>query len=213
MSLPQAEGDPARLLLRRRRARPAGSLVRAAPSRDCSSGPLGSLRRVGTRLLGLPRAWAWLPVLTWGALIWIASSHQPGAMTETIHWTNLATNTAHAPEFGLLALAACLALPRTGGWVRFGRGGSLAVMFFVLGYAALDELHQSRVPGRDASVLDVATDLVGAACVLWVAAYAGRPRATGRGLVWRLAAGVALAISAGSLATYVPPWFPDVSLL
>ena len=39
--------------------------------------------------------------------------------------------------------------------------GFLASVGFCLGYAASDEIHQSFVPGRDASIMDWAADAVG----------------------------------------------------
>jgi len=59
------------------------------------------------------------------------------------------------------------------------------VLAGVLAFSLFDEFHQSMTPGRDFSLLDVVTNLCGAACVLWTAAYVNR---TGedRGLGWRL---------------------------
>jgi VanZ family protein len=82
----------------------------------------------------------------------------------------------HAVVFGLLAV---LTLRAThGGWRPLRLAPAALAAALVLGWGALDEVHQRFVPGRYASVLDVGADAVGAALALalW-ALWWGRPAA------------------------------------
>jgi VanZ family protein len=75
---------------------------------------------------------------------------------------------AHAGAYtvlGVLALRAC-----HGGLHRLAPGPALAALLVTAGYAVLDELHQGRVPGRDASGLDWLADLGGAGIAVVVVA-------------------------------------------
>jgi len=104
--------------------------------------------------------WRWGPFLTYAVLIsWL--SGEPSLKPPFNIWDKL----AHATEFGVLAALLWRAI-----------GGSLlasatiprvaAYLGCCVAYAALDEFHQSFVPGRDASVLDAAADVSGASLVL-----------------------------------------------
>lgn len=172
--------------------------------REPRPGPLlGLLRAAGRALLLVPRPLAPLPALAWmGLIAWLSNlSGEAGPPSILGGFVN---NLAHAPLYGLLALWFVLALPRAGGWARLDGRSAAWVLGAVLAYALLDEWHQSTSPGRDASGYDVLTDGVGAACTLWVIAYLGRTGAGQRGLVLRLAAGVALCCAAALLATFEP---------
>jgi len=113
-------------------------------------------------------------------------------------------NLAHAPTFGLLGVLLARALaarPLPAAWPHrsFARL-ALAVLAVAL-WAGIDEVHQGFVPGRNASPFDFATDVTGAACALWVAAYALRADAGEGGLRWRLLAAVALCALAAAAST------------
>ncbi len=170
---------------------------------------LALLRAVGRALQGLPRSLALLPVGAWMALIWWLSSLSGDAGPPSI-LGGFVNNLAHAPLFGLLALWLALLLPRSNGWPRLDRRTATQVLLAVLAYALLDEWHQSTSPGRVPSPYDVLTDLVGAACTLWIIAFAGRPNATQRGLSLRLVAGVGACCAAALLATFEPFLAPPV---
>ena len=161
-----------------------------------------ALRAAGRALLRQPRALAWVLPLAWAGLIWWLSSQQSllGAQRgrALVYWGNL----AHATVFGLLALLLLPLVPRAGGWVLLGARELAAIFAATFLYGALDEWHQSRVPGRDASWLDLVTDAVGAACVLWVAAYLTREEASEGGLRRRLLGGLALCAAAAGLSTF-----------
>jgi VanZ family protein len=105
----------------------------------------------------LPRALGlWGPVAAWAGAIFLASSlsDPPGAGLAP-DWLS------HAVEYLVLALLGCRAV--AGGLRRplAPRAAALVVVLCVA-YGAADELHQSFVPGRDASAGDVAKDAAGA---------------------------------------------------
>ena len=91
----------------------------------------------------------WLPVVAWAALIFALSSVSDLG-TGLGGWDLLLRKIAHAFEFGVLGALL----------VRATGGPRLA---FALGtlYAVSDEVHQSFVPGRMGSAVDVAIDTVG----------------------------------------------------
>lgn len=68
---------------------------------------------------------------------------------------------AHFTEYFILSLLLLRGLRV--GTRDFGLRWALIVIFIVAGYAALDEFHQSFVPGRTAAVTDVMLDTSGGA--------------------------------------------------
>lgn len=168
----------------------------------------GGVRRVlrvaGRYLLRVPLPLAMLLVLLWGLLIWDLSSHAvPLPQGARLIWEFL-SNLAHAPLFGFLTLftAAVLLRERDGGWPRPRSGRSLLVLVCVLAYGALDELHQSHTPGRDASPFDVLTDFVSALAVLWIVFILERRELKERELVLRLLAGGLACCTSAALALF-----------
>ena len=132
-------------------------------------------------------AWYWLPPLFWMALIWSVSSdigsadNTAGAfgwiLTALFPWATPAQiELAHATvrKLGHLAEYAILAAL----WFRALHAGrrlpstssGLAALAVSVGWAIVDEVHQSFVPSRTASSLDVLFDSTGAALVLLVVA-------------------------------------------
>ena len=153
------------------------------------------------RLMGkLPRGLGPILAAVWYGFIFTISSQQdigrPGIITGD--WM---MNAGHSLLFGLLALCLLLCLPRREGWPVIGRASSGAVLGMVLVLAALDELHQGTVPGRHMAVTDVITDMTGAACVVWICAYAPSTSASERGIRARLMLGIAACCLAGAVAT------------
>jgi len=107
----------------------------------------------------------WGPALAWMALIFAASSlsseslESAGASKASRSAPIVANQvTAHLIEFGVLAVLLYRALSSRGGvfvhWV--------IVVVATTAYGASDEFHQSFVPGRYPSWLDIAFDAVGA---------------------------------------------------
>lgn len=168
------------------------------------AGPLTrALRVAGGFLLRVPRALVLLLAALWALLIYDLSSHaRPLAVAESPLW-ELVSNLAHAPLFGILALllAAALLREREGGWPRPDRARATLVLLLTAAYGVFDELHQSRVPGRDESYLDVLTDAVAAALVLWIVAVLSRAELSERQLLGRLAVGLLLCLASAALAT------------
>jgi VanZ family protein len=157
------------------------------------------LRAVGGFLVRVPWPLVGLMWAGWAAVIFdLSSQRRPVVTRESPLWEFL-SNLAHAPLFGLLALfaAALLMREKEGGWPRWRAGRALAVVLLTVAYGAADEWHQSTVPGRDASLLDVLTDGVAAAMVVWVIHGLGAGERTLHG---RLLAGVALCCLAAWLA-------------
>jgi VanZ family protein len=99
----------------------------------------------------------WLPVVAWAALIFVFSSI-PDLGTGLGGWDLVLRKLAHAAEFGLLGALLVRALSTP--WPAFLLG---------VAYAVSDEVHQSFVPGRMGSPIDVAIDAVGVGfgVVLW----------------------------------------------
>lgn len=113
----------------------------------------------------------WAPALLWAGLLFYMSSR---ALPEAPPGSD---KIAHFCAYALLSALLLRALHRGAGPVR----APLALTAVALAtlYGVSDELHQSFVPGRDASVLDVCADFAGAATaavVLWGA------RASRRGI-------------------------------
>jgi VanZ family protein len=100
---------------------------------------------------------AWLPVLAWAAVIFAFSS-VPDLGTGLGGWDLVLRKLAHAAEFAVLGV---LLLRATG---RAGSAFAIGVL-----YAISDEVHQSFVPGRLGSPIDVAIDAAGVAVgvLLW----------------------------------------------
>ncbi len=155
------------------------------------------LRAVGHFLLGLPRPVPFLLALAWMVLIWALSAQSfPTRGEGNLAWGTLA-NLAHAPLFGFLGLflaAGVLRAPASGGWPAWSWGMALGVLSTVGVYGLVDEWHQGSVPGRDPSGLDVVTDVVGCASVLWIIAYLGQAQGSEAGLVRRLLVALALCV-------------------
>lgn len=161
---------------------------------------LAVVRGVGYVLGLLPRRVAAGAALGWMLLIWWLSSGPIDARLP-LPAADFFWNLAHAPVFGLLAaLVATAAAPRPlpRDWPHPGRLAWLVALLVVAAWAASDEFHQARVGGRHGSPFDFATDLSGAAGVLWLATYAGRRGAHERGMRRRLlvAAGLCAAVAA-----------------
>lgn len=137
----------------------------------------------------LARQW---PVFLWAALIWIFSTHWFTAANTSriifpmlrflfphasfiflIHAHDFIRKCAHVTEYFVFSLL----LLRT---TRNGRPGfritwALAAILIILGYACVDELHQSFVPGRGVEFSDVLLDAAAGTFAqilawLWIAA-------------------------------------------
>ena len=115
-----------------------------------------SARRLCGRAYHWPRAGSsaaqrrGLPVVLWAALIFAVSS-VPSLDSGLGTWDLGLRKLAHVAEYAVLGALLARALPE------------LAALWAGIAYAASDEVHQSFVPGRFGSLLDVAIDAHGRA--------------------------------------------------
>ncbi len=166
------------------------------------------LQRAGQVLLEIPRRWAWIPLLSWLWLIWFLSAQPPPPIGTAGAAGGLLGNFAHALEYGVLALWLALCVPRRGGWPDLAPRVRAGLCVLLLAYAVSDELHQSLTPGRDASLFDVVTDVLGGALTLEVIAAAAGPHAAPHRLPGLFAWGIAACFACAALATFAPEWLP-----
>src|SRR5262245_49564678 len=87
------------------------------------------------------------------------------AQLEALHW--LLRKAGHVTEYAILTTLWYRALRR--GLGAAPRGAAVIAFAISVAWAALDEFWQSFVPSRTASVMDVATDALGALMAITVA--------------------------------------------
>ena len=104
-----------------------------------------------------------LAVCTMG-LIWFFSGRPGGDLPLPGGWDK----PAHAAEYALLGYFLARGLG--------GRRAALLGFFLAVGYSVLDEFHQSFVPGRDPSGLDLLADAFGAGVGAWFGSASRRVR-------------------------------------
>jgi VanZ family protein len=117
----------------------------------------------------------WLPVIVWMVLIFLFSN-QPhsGAVTVVYFgsWNVLVRKGAHLVEYLVLCLLSERAFRLSNGVVcRHSLSYGFALSSI---YAITDEWHQSFVPGRSSTILDVLVDVLGALIAsAWIAIRVG----------------------------------------
>jgi VanZ family protein len=100
----------------------------------------------------------WLPALTLMIIIFLFSSRSSNELPNYGSWDYFVKKSAHAVGYGLLALSYLHALPKRNYFLAW---------FLALIYSATDEFHQSFVPGRNPSLIDVLVfDNIGAMVAL-----------------------------------------------
>ena len=160
-----------------------------------------ALRWLGQGLLSLPTAATLALILGWTYLMYWAVTLPSEELEGVNYLKNFVNDLGHAPLFGLWILWMLPLLPRRAGWAVLGGKAWLALITLALLGGAGTEHLQGSIPGRTASWADVVTDVVGAACVLWVASYLGRPDATEEGTRSRLTRGLLACCASALLAT------------
>jgi len=170
---------------------------------------LESLRALFGRLRSVHPALGVVLALAWMALIWALSSRPPTDLTPGSPTGAWVSNLAHAPEYAGLATWIALASRRAGADVAPSARLSFWIVAFCVVHGVVDELHQSTVPGRDASVLDIVTDLVGALAAITVLRAVKDPRRFTRAIF----VGLLACIAAAGLATFLPRFLPEISWL
>ena len=153
------------------------------------------------RILARPPRAAWaVGALVWAGVLFALSARPADPAVAQPFLVGLLHNAAHAPIYAILGALLLLAFAPRPGPTPGSRPFRMAFALALL-YALSDEWHQRFVPGRVASAVDVATDVLGAACGLAVLRWAlgGGKRA---GVAFALAAAAA---ASALLATAGPP--------
>jgi VanZ family protein len=107
----------------------------------------------------LPR---WIPALIMMSLIFLFSSQSAGKFPHFPGWDYVIRKTGHLVGYGLLALCFFFAL-------RFRSKYRWTAWILAVLYSFTDEFHQSFVPGRQPSLVDIFVfDNIGALAALWL---------------------------------------------
>lgn len=133
----------------------------------------------------------WVPPVAWMAVIFLLSTDtgsaehtsrflvpffhlvSPGALPEQLEALHeLTRKAAHLTEYGVLAALWFRALTTGRGWSA--SAAAWAALAISVGWASLDEAHQSLVASRTASLTDVGIDTAGALITSLVAARGWR---------------------------------------
>lgn len=109
-----------------------------------------------------PSPYLFLPLVYAGGIYWLSSLPPIGIK-------GVDTNLFHVPLYAGLAFCLLKALSETLPQQALQRRLSGLIFVVAAAYAALDEWHQSFVPGRDASSGDFFLDLVGIGLMLLLA--------------------------------------------
>jgi VanZ family protein len=114
----------------------------------------------------------WLPPVLWMGVIFILSAqptlpHHPGALLDLV-----LKKAGHMMGYGILAFLLWRAFSQGRG--ALSRSALVAAFVVSVLYAASDEYHQSFVPGRNGTPVDVGLDAVGALVALLVVGSLGR---------------------------------------
>jgi hypothetical protein len=97
-----------------------------------------------------------------GVVTYLSSLSQPDLPDGPWSWSDKVT---HGAVYAVIGALWALAMPRP------GRAAALTALAIAVGFGITDELHQSLVPGRDASVLDLVADAVGGAIGAFAATW------------------------------------------
>ncbi len=102
----------------------------------------------------------WAPVGAFMFLLYLVSARSELVLTTPPGWDKV----LHAVAYGILAGLSIRAFH--GGLGRLAPWPTVFALLLTIAYGLLDEIHQSRVAGRDASMLDWLADVVGAGLVV-----------------------------------------------
>jgi VanZ family protein len=110
----------------------------------------------------LPIVPRWLPALFFMVVIFLFSSQPGDNLPDFLDWDYVVKKTSHAIGYGLLALSYFH-------FFKYDPKKYWLAWLLALIFSATDELHQSFVPTRHASIFDVLVfDNLGAAFALWL---------------------------------------------
>ncbi|MCI0398053.1 MAG: VanZ family protein [Chloroflexi bacterium] len=114
--------------------------------------------------------WRWWPLLILWMVVIFVFSHQPkGAIPVFGVWDLLVKKGSHMAAYAVLAWLAYRAAGE-------GRWAAVWAVVFSVAYAISDEYHQSFVPDRNGTALDVFIDSIGAVMGTALARYRGQFR-------------------------------------
>jgi VanZ family protein len=119
----------------------------------------------------------WMPAVLMMVAIFFFSSIPSEEMPELGSWDTLIKKGGHMMGYTLLAMATWR------GVFRRTKEAMILVGLIVIGYAICDEFHQSFVPGRKATWVDVLLDSVGACVGLFMIVRSSRIR---HFLLWKV---------------------------
>lgn len=108
--------------------------------------------------------YCWLPLVAYCLLIYIQSSYPS---PESLPGFIMADKLLHFGAYGIMGIL----FYRAYATLRIGERLFWLVVLSIASaslYGISDEIHQSFVPYREASALDVVADVVGAGCGVWV---------------------------------------------
>lgn len=126
----------------------------------------GGERAVGRRRR---RWWSYLPAVAWALLLlWLGSRPSLPLPPSALPIDKL----AHFGAYGVLG-----ALLGAGWWRNDRRPAAWIMLVLFVAVGAVDELNQTRVPGREADVVDFAADAAGVLAGFWLSAGWLRRRA------------------------------------
>jgi VanZ family protein len=100
----------------------------------------------------------WLPVILYMAAIFIASSRQKVALTDSYTISFIIFKGIHIIEYALFYIISYRAFRNT---VSKKIYAHIYAFIFIVLYAAIDEIHQSFVPTREGKFRDVIIDAIG----------------------------------------------------
>ena len=114
---------------------------------------------------------AWAPALAYMALIFVLSSFR--LQPEVIEELPFKDKLVHTVEYAVLGGLCVYASQRT--WPRHhALRTTLVGAFLAVAFGVTDEVHQSFVPGRNADLMDLVADTLGASLGAVIAAVWGR---------------------------------------
>jgi len=101
----------------------------------------------------------WLPVILWMMVIFVFSSRQKVALTDSYTLSFLFFKTLHIIEYAFLFIVSFRAFKNTSSFKL--KYVFIAAFLFTALYAMTDEMHQLYVPTREGKVRDVIIDCIG----------------------------------------------------
>ncbi|HKQ25367.1 MAG TPA: VanZ family protein [Burkholderiales bacterium] len=122
-----------------------------------------------------------LPLLVMAVLYRLSSVpvtpvHEDPALYGVFYWMpSWLQNTLHVPAYAVLAWTTWWAL---GAWLPTPSARAIRACAIASAYGIFDEWHQSFVPGRHASLIDLVLDFAGVAVGIWLAVWIGSRAAT-----------------------------------